>query len=236
MPSARGYTCPVCGGVVPDQARTCQYCRSPLATLRCANCYHLNSHEALHCSGCGRDLGLAPVGEPGDLLCPACECVLERFRIGPGSLWDCSRCGGQFVEHALLQHFLDEPRASGLAIPRTRQSVPLGPVRYLPCPTCGDLMNRKNFGHTSGVVVDVCSLHGLWFDQGELARILSFVRSGGLRTTAARQLARTEQPRTASNPDHSGVTGFTQSLLTELVDAAADLLSFVTSALRGLHK
>jgi hypothetical protein len=41
-------------------------------------------------------------------------------------------------------------------------------------------MNRKNFGDSSGIIVDVCSLHGCWFDAGELPAVLKFVEEGGL--------------------------------------------------------
>lgn len=41
-------------------------------------------------------------------------------------------------------------------------------------------MHRKNFGGASGVIVDVCTLHGIWFDAGELPNVLSFVERGGL--------------------------------------------------------
>ena len=39
--------------------------------------------------------------------------------------------------------------------------------------------DRRNFGGTSGVVVDVCHAHGTWFDAGELVKVLAFVESGG---------------------------------------------------------
>lgn len=55
----------------------------------------------------------------------------------------------------------------------------MGPIQYIPCPECGVLMNRRNFGGTSGIIVDVCSVHGTWFDAGELAAVLAFVESGG---------------------------------------------------------
>jgi hypothetical protein len=41
-------------------------------------------------------------------------------------------------------------------------------------------MSRKNFGAHSGIVVDVCRDHGTWFDGGELAAALEYVRAGGL--------------------------------------------------------
>jgi Zn-finger nucleic acid-binding protein len=37
-----------------------------------------------------------------------------------------------------------------------------------------------NYGRRSGVIIDVCKKHGVWFDADELAHILDWVRSGGL--------------------------------------------------------
>jgi Zn-finger nucleic acid-binding protein len=54
-------------------------------------------------------------------------------------------------------------------------------VRYRPCPACGELMNRDNFGRVSGVILDVCRPHGAWLDRGELAAIRRFLRQGGAR-------------------------------------------------------
>ncbi len=48
-------------------------------------------------------------------------------------------------------------------------------------------MNRVNFAHCSGVIVDVCKEHGTWFDADELRRIVEFIRAGGLVTTRARE-------------------------------------------------
>ena len=53
-------------------------------------------------------------------------------------------------------------------------------VRYVPCPQCGQLMNRINFARCSGIVVDVCKGHGTWFDRDELREIVEFIRGGGL--------------------------------------------------------
>jgi Zn-finger nucleic acid-binding protein len=93
------------------------------------------------------------------------------------------------VEHALLRDLLERREICGNAVPR-RPLAPKGvgvPVRYLPCPTCSALMNRHNFGGTSGVIVDVCGRHGVWFDAGELPRVLTFVESGGLAESRRRE-------------------------------------------------
>src|SRR5258708_28779953 len=68
-------------------------------------------------------------------------------------------------------------------------------IRYVPCPVCGNLMNRVNFANCSHVVVDVCMQHGTWFDRDELRRIVEFIRAGGLETARARQIAELEEQR-----------------------------------------
>jgi Zn-finger nucleic acid-binding protein len=52
---------------------------------------------------------------------------------------------------------------------------------YRPCAVCGALMNRQNYGRKSGVILDVCRAHGIWFDAGELPRVLGWIRDGGER-------------------------------------------------------
>ena len=63
---------------------------------------------------------------------------------------------------------------------------------YRGCPVCERLMQRRNWGLRSGVLVDVCAAHGVWFDADELARILGWVRDGGLEI--ARRRAEVEHP------------------------------------------
>ena len=60
-------------------------------------------------------------------------------------------------------------------------------VRYISCPTCGKSMNRQAFGRISGVVVDVCRDHGVWFDPGELSEVLAFIERGGLTRARERE-------------------------------------------------
>lgn len=190
MPEARVLCCPNCGGTTPEDSRNCRYCRAPVATVRCLHCYHMNIPSAVHCSGCGVEVGLEPAGDSDFLACPSCKIDFEVFEGGPGKLRDCGKCGGQFVEHALVRDLLERREAYGLAAPRpARKWNPLeSPVRYVACPVCREIMSRKNFGGSSGVVVDVCSIHGIWFDTGELPRILAFVESGGLARARRREM------------------------------------------------
>jgi Zn-finger nucleic acid-binding protein len=195
--AARAYPCPSCGASVDEHARLCTYCRAPVATVRCAACFHMNVVDALHCSGCGRETGLEPIGKDTELLCPHCRSALTAFEQTSGSLFDCGACGGQFVEHAALRELVDRrdlPVAIG-APPSRRFVAAPAPVKYVPCPVCQSLMNRKNFGGTSGVIVDVCKPHGTWFDLGELPRVLAFVEQGGLARQRQRQAEEAEAAR-----------------------------------------
>jgi Zn-finger nucleic acid-binding protein len=141
----------------------------------------MSTPEAAHCAGCGRDLGLEPIPRDGTLPCPDCHAAMSVLDCGPGAVHDCGRCGGQFVEVAALRDLLERHTIdAGVVRPRTTAQGAAAPVRYVACPVCRGLMNRKNFGHASGVIVDVCGKHGTWFDGGELPRVLAFVESGGL--------------------------------------------------------
>ena len=68
-------------------------------------------------------------------------------------------------------------------------------VRYVPCPECGELMNRINFARCSGVIVDVCKRHGTWFQREELRRIVEFIRAGGLDVSRAKEKRELEEKR-----------------------------------------
>ncbi len=90
------------------------------------------------------------------------------------------------LRHLLAEARLEAPPDGGV------ERVPPAPVArqdpaYRPCPGCGQLMHRVNYGRRSGVIVDSCARHGVWFDAEELARILAWVRSGGERQAADRR-------------------------------------------------
>jgi hypothetical protein len=80
-------------------------------------------------------------------------------------------------------------------------------------------MTRRNWGQKSGVIVDVCQQHGVWFDLHELERLLRWMRTGGDRLAqrsaeaeraAVRQLAisgslRLDTPASASSGSLLGI-------------------------------
>lgn len=46
----------------------------------------------------------------------------------------------------------------------------------LRCPECGQDMARQIYCSDSGIVVDRCREHGMWFDDGELAQVVDYVQ------------------------------------------------------------
>jgi len=93
-----------------------------------------------------------------------------------------------------------------------------------------------NFGETSGVVVDVCSSHGVWFDRGELGTILEYCASGELkkaeagaleRREARQQLDRFQRRLDTAGPEHYysvGNTTMSQETLEQLCLELAGML------------
>ena len=147
------------------------------------------------CARCGAEASREVLEEEKALRCPRCREDMQALRLGATSVHECAACGGLWLHPESLQKLSDgrEERAgivSALAERVPTAAAPPDIVRYVPCPVCGRLMNRKNFAQSSGVVLDVCAKHGVWLDRGELERVLGFVAGGGLARARARERER----------------------------------------------
>src|SRR5437762_6515447 len=176
--------CPNCGGVVSSDATQCQYCGARLATISCPKCFGLAFLGSKFCPHCGA--ALAPVSTDGTsiLSCPRCEVQMQQRTVGQTLLTECDKCGGVWIDAATFERVCAEREdqvavLSGLMPPDAHVTIEPNP-RYLPCPRCRQLMNRLNFAHCSGVIIDICKPHGIWFDHDELRRIIEFIRAGGM--------------------------------------------------------
>jgi Zn-finger nucleic acid-binding protein len=108
-------------------------------------------------------------------------------------LEQCHRCGGLWLPLHLFERITADREARGEVLGALPGAAAKGEVfeaavRYRPCPQCGNLMNRTNYGRISGVILDACKQHGLWFDQDELRRVLAFIEAGGLDRSRVRQI------------------------------------------------
>jgi len=98
-----------------------------------------------------------------------------------------------------------------------------GKVRYVHCAVCDKVMNRVNFGKMSGIIIDVCKNHGVWFERDELRGVLQFVANGGLDRMRASEAERKAAQSTAIGLDPALTITRTTSVWTiPLPSGAAD--------------
>lgn len=191
--------------------------------MRCPACFSLELASGKACSQCAASLTLEGTEGPMGVSCPRCEDELVGVRVGEDFVGECLRCTGLFVAHEVLERITRRteeragirlrPAAPAANVPETRP--------YLECPRCSAHMGRKQFGARSGIVVDVCARHGVWFDRDELALAIAFVDAGGLVQAADRERAALrarerygEAPETAeAGPGYDMVGSFLASLL-----------------------
>ena len=202
MSEAGVYRCPSCGAPNdPLAPPACAYCKAPLHPLRCPWCFSWGEAGANDCARCGAKA--APPAEGEAETCPTClGWELSARVVGAARLAGCGRCGGVWADAVSFQRLCGDRETQaaylgqGSALPRPRAHDPsTTPVMYRPCARCGELMNRFNFAGCSGVILDACKPHGVWFDAEELARIVEFIRGGGLDMARGKELERLELER-----------------------------------------
>jgi len=233
-------SCPNCGAALSPDDPSCPYCRTALALAACPRCFGRVFQGNGFCPHCGAAIDVTARASPEGLdkrLCPRClpevENHLVAHLVGDTLLDECRNCGGLWVDRPAFERVVqDRQRQAALlstglenAPPAHARAVELPPVRYLGCPDCKVLMNRKNFAGRSGVVVEVCKPHGIWFDRDQLSAVLRFVMAGGLERTqrqeleekaAARSLSPANLPHAFPSPALDG-TGLGIGELGELV-------------------
>ena len=174
--------------------------------------------------------------EASDWQCPSCRIAMLRGKLRDILLHECGKCYGLWLGTAAFEQVSRnaerQAAALGSAQPIGGPSA-LGPVRYVRCPQCNDLMHRLNFARCSGVIVDVCRAHGTWFDANELHRIVHFIRAGGLdrcrdreKSELAEERRRLQAARMNAEPVpiHRGSRHSEGDLLSLVVEASGDLL------------
>jgi hypothetical protein len=97
-------------------------------------------------------------------------------------------------------------------------------------------MHRRNYGRKSGVIVDTCQQHCLWFDHEELGAILDWVRQGGLERARiwARQLQSEEDRARRSGRQESAVeTAWLESRVSGMPSPLRDFVEGLLEFLGG---
>ena len=196
--------CSACGGPRSGPGPECEFCGAgyTLAELDlntvCPSCMTRVSDGARFCHSCGTPIVPEDdAGQTSEHSCPACGDGhrLRSRRIGRErlSMLECERCAGlwlgtevfRHLERAAAEQSLPEALATAAA---PAAAAAAAAVAYRPCVVCGKLMNRQNYGRHSGVILDLCRNHGVWFDHQELARILAWIRDAGPERSRQREI------------------------------------------------
>ncbi len=185
--------CPGCGAPASADAASCDYCGSALATVTCPSCFAAMFAGSRFCAHCGAEATRELVDDAADLKCPRCREQMQALMLGGTRARECSACGGLWFDPEALQRMANAAEERSMVVSVLAARTPClttmpDVVRYVPCPQCERLMNRKNFAQSSGIVLDVCAKHGVWLDRGELERLIGFVEQGGL--SRAREIER----------------------------------------------
>ena len=156
---------------------------------------------AVFCPSCGAARSRTEEAQPHATKCSACRGEMHWIRIGEVDLLECAACDGTWIEAAAFDRMCTE-RERQAAVARSAIELkdctgapPAAavPVRYRPCPQCGKMMNRQNFGRLSGTIVDVCSGHGTFLDRGELHQVVKFILEGGFSRMREAELERLKE-------------------------------------------
>ena len=234
--NAQTLNCHGCGAAVSSEAPNCEHCGARLASIACPACFAMMFQGSKFCPHCGSP-AVQWESDRTDWPCPSCRLPMLRGKLGEVSLQECEKCYGLWLGTAAFEQICrnaeHEAGALGSAQPAGGPAA-LSPVRYVRCPQCSELMNRLNFAHCSGVIVDVCRAHGTWFDTDELHRIVQFIRAGGLDRSRAKEKAeiaeerhRLQVTRMGAEPAGSYVVSAARDpdLFTMVIRASGDLLT-----------
>ncbi len=212
----------------------CQSCSAPLPANinRCRYCNTRNDVD-LH----NRHKYTVQT-QQSERICPHCETQLQTVKLdiaGDFYIERCKSCFGLFFDageiETLLENSVSNISDINLALIKNINKdryQSQKKIKYVKCPVCRVLMNRVNFGHRSGVIVDQCTKHGIWLDSGEVTHLMEWKKAGGHllheKKEAKSKKRKTPPPELMSS---SSKTTFHQdrgNLENELVDSVSNLI------------
>ncbi len=163
-----------------NETKKCEYCGKEIYAqyMTCPLCGgHLHERlELLHA------------------VCPRCKVRLQTETHDGDTIDLCPGCGGIWLDRTEFQRAVRESDVYKKEDFREgyHREPARDPLEYIPCVRCGKMMNRKNFRHISGVIIDECGRHGVWLDRGELQKITHFIADGGLDRSQDREIEKTK--------------------------------------------
>lgn len=127
-------------------------------------------------------------------ICPDCNIELKTISVNPVKVKNsekleierCDSCFGLFFDPGEIEELLEKSVSNVFEINKKHmRSINRDrykkdqTIKYRKCPICQNFMQRSNYGHRSGVVIDRCHKHGIWLDSGELTHLMEWKKAGG---------------------------------------------------------
>ncbi len=213
---------------------SCKNCSAPLpANINCCHYCGVRNDVDLH----GKH-EYSITAQHSDRICPQCDTELQTIRLDlkePFYIERCKSCYGLFFDPGEIETLLESSVSNVFDInvehidninnDRYQKSKK---IKYVECPVCRILMNRVNYKHRSGVVIDQCSKHGIWLDNGEITHLMEWKKAGGDLLAAKKKKEQISIKKPSRLPrNYSDIPDFnkpTESLEVVLFDAVSALV------------
>jgi Zn-finger nucleic acid-binding protein len=108
------------------------------------------------------------------MICPVCKEPLVVLELEQIEVDYCMNCEGIWLDAGELELLLETEEERTRLINMFKEAAPEKEKSYN-CPICRKQMKKFEIGEKGKVVVDKCKKnHGIWFDKGELKKVVEF--------------------------------------------------------------
>lgn len=108
------------------------------------------------------------------MICPVCKNSMVVLELEQVEIDYCSGCEGIWLDAGELELLLETEEEKAGIINLFKEAGPIKEKSYN-CPICNKYMLKFNIGENQKVMIDKCKKnHGLWFDKGELIKVVEF--------------------------------------------------------------
>jgi Zn-finger nucleic acid-binding protein len=104
--------------------------------------------------------------------CTNCKNPMITAELESVEIDFCGQCGGIWLDAGELESLLGDEQLRQQAMASFALAVK-PQEEYRKCPICRKKMEKVSAGHAQNMVLlDRCGNHGIWFDKGELSKLL----------------------------------------------------------------
>jgi len=108
------------------------------------------------------------------VICPVCKESLVVLELEQVEIDYCTSCDGVWLDAGELELLLETEEERRRLINLFKEAADVKEKSYS-CAICGKHMKKFEIGVKGKVVVDKCKKnHGIWFDRGELQKVVEF--------------------------------------------------------------